>query len=103
MRAAWKPCWSCSAITATTSSADSLGGFLALVALLLAAAVIVVLGRFSALEADVARQSAERALEALNDRTAALSATPSDRSQWDDAAAFVAGRDAGSAFFSPTW
>jgi len=69
--------------------------FLALVALLLAAAVIVVLGRFSALEADVARQGAERALDALNEMAVTLSATASDWSHWDDTAAFVAGRNPG--------
>lgn len=66
--------------------------FLALIALLLAAAVIVVLGRFRTLEQEEAQRNAHRAGDALNTMVESLAATAGDWAHWDDMAAFVQGR-----------
>jgi len=69
--------------------------FLALIGLLLAAAIVVVLGRFRLLEAEEADRNVRRALDALNDQAVNLAATAADWAHWDDSAAFVAGRNPG--------
>ncbi len=66
--------------------------FLALIALLLAAAVVFVLGRFRGLEEEEARRNAHRAGDALNLMIANLAAANADWAHWDDTAAFVQGR-----------
>jgi signal transduction histidine kinase/ActR/RegA family two-component response regulator len=66
--------------------------FIVLIALLLTAASIVMLGRFRKLEEDEARRNANRAGDALNVMVANLAATTDDWAHWDDMAAFVQGR-----------
>jgi sensor domain CHASE-containing protein len=66
--------------------------FLALIALLLVAALIVVLGRFRRLEKDEAQRDAQRAYEALNVQITNLTTTTADWSHWDETAEFVQGR-----------
>lgn len=66
--------------------------FLALIALLLAAAMIVMLGRFRKLEQEEAIRNALRARDALKVQVDNLAATTADWAHWDDAAAFIQGR-----------
>jgi signal transduction histidine kinase len=81
------------AVTLRTKATLIVGScFLALVALLLGAAIVVVLGRFRRLEEEGARRDAQRARDALNVQIANLGATTADWAHWDDAAAFVEGR-----------
>ena len=81
----------------TRASVIVSASFLALVALLLAAAVILVLGRFIALESDTARQNAKRAGDALDEVAGSLAGIASEWSQGGDAADFITGREPGLA------
>jgi sensor domain CHASE-containing protein len=66
--------------------------FLALIALLLAAAVIVMLGRFRRLEEAEALRNARRAGDAVKLMADNLAASAGDWAHWDETAAFVQGR-----------
>ncbi len=66
--------------------------FLALIALLLAAAMISVLGRFRKLEEAEALRNAYRSGDALKVMADNLAASTGDWAHWDDTAAFVQGR-----------
>jgi signal transduction histidine kinase/CheY-like chemotaxis protein len=66
--------------------------FSVLVAVLFAAALFVVQGRFRVLEADEALRNCQRANDALLDQVSNLAASTGDWAHWDDAARFVQGR-----------
>ena len=67
--------------------------FLVLVALLFATARFVLLGGFADLERSHVRQNVRRALSALENEVSSLSGTTADWASWDDAYAFIQGRN----------